>query len=76
MPKKESMTKSFDLNETEKMVFELLSEKERAVMSELSLQASRFQRQVEERLGLDAGAIGTTHLLDPKDKRVILKEES
>lgn len=55
--------KALELSATEKMLLGLLQEKERNFQAALSEQVTAFSRQVEERLGLEAGAIGTTHTI-------------
>ena len=53
-----------ELTATERMLADLLAEKERTIMGEFSEQVSSFYRQVEERGGIPSGAIGTTHELN------------
>lgn len=54
------MTKSLSLNGVEKDIYLQLVNNQRVQEA----QAAVFQRMVEGRLNLEAGAIGTTHKLD------------
>lgn len=52
------------LNATEMMVLELLQEKERTFQERQAERITAFSREVEERLGLAQGAIGTRYVID------------
>jgi hypothetical protein len=59
-----------ELNSHEKMLLDLLAEKERNIMTAFGEQGASFHRLVEERMVLEAGALGTTHILNPDSDRV------
>lgn len=51
--------KTPELSTTEKMLLRLLLEKRQNFEAMWSEQAAKFQQEIEQRLGLEAGAIGT-----------------
>ncbi len=65
-----------ELNKTEKMLLDLLAEKEHNLMTAFGEQVAVFHRQLEERMGLETGAIGTTYQLDPENAALVEIEDS